>query len=399
MSTGESSSAAERLRELQRLRDDDLISKEEFEAQRARVLDEAFSPGQAETVSGSGAAVPSGSSTERPSDQDVPASSPPEDPPRDPPGERVVNPARWPNWLRITAIVVSGVWIVTVPFMFRRVPRYTWLPYLGVATAVVLVFAIAAGDAGDEADQSAPAPAAHPAGSAVPVLEPTPTRTPEPTPTRTPEPTPTRTPEPTPTRTPEPTPTHAPEPTPTGTPEPTPTHTPEPTPTRTPTTAPTPTPIPWRAAELDHPSVRSALGDADETSRSVSLDEYHSLDITADGKIVPTYRVESALSETDLLTIGGHTAFSAFRALFVNPRVEGVVVTVETKWIDQLGNTEWDFATIAAFERATADRADWSGLEDLVLVDNKRLFCAADAFAIHPAIYTRLGDKGCLLAR
>ena len=58
MPRADSRPAAERLRELQRLRDDDLISDDEFEAQRARILDEAFGPGQTEMASGSGADGP-----------------------------------------------------------------------------------------------------------------------------------------------------------------------------------------------------------------------------------------------------------------------------------------------------------------------------------------------------
>ena len=175
---GDSSTTAERLRELQRLRDDDLISDEEFEAQRARILDEAFGPGQTEMASGSSADGPDGSDADALSDEGA-TSSPPEDQPKpDPPGERVVNPARWPNWLRITAIVLSGIWIVTIPFMLWRAARYTWLPYFGVATAVVLILGIAAGIEGDEADQPAPAAAPRPAATAARTPAPRSTPTP-----------------------------------------------------------------------------------------------------------------------------------------------------------------------------------------------------------------------------
>ncbi len=175
---GDSSTTAERLRELQRLRDDDLISDEEFEAQRARILDEAFGPGQTEMASGSSADGPDGSDADALSDEGA-TSSPPEDQPKpDPPGERVVNPARWPNWLRITAIVLSGIWIVTIPFMLWRAARYTWLPYFGVATAVVLILGIAAGIEGNEADQPAPAAAPRPAATAARTPAPRSTPTP-----------------------------------------------------------------------------------------------------------------------------------------------------------------------------------------------------------------------------
>ena len=173
--------AAERLRELQRLRDEGLITEAEFEERRARILDETFGSGETRDASDSGAGSPGQPDTDPPRDERAPPSGPAEDRPKlDPPGERVVNPVRWPNWLRITAIVFSGVWIVTIPFMFWRASRYTWLPYLGVATAAILVLAIAAGGSGDESDQPAPAPAAQPAGSATPVL-PEAAPTPEPT--------------------------------------------------------------------------------------------------------------------------------------------------------------------------------------------------------------------------
>ena len=61
--------AAERLRELQRLRDDGLISDEEHEAQRARILDEAFGPGQTEIASGSSADDPDRSDADALSDE------------------------------------------------------------------------------------------------------------------------------------------------------------------------------------------------------------------------------------------------------------------------------------------------------------------------------------------
>ena len=379
--SGDGRPAAERLRELQRLRDDELISDDEFEAQRARILDEAFGSADTPTVAKAREDRPSASAravTEPLADGPEPAMGS-EAPGGDSavPRRSPLHPERWPNRLRVLLIVPSGVWLITLPFMFRRNARYTWLPYVGVATVVVLLLSVVSGSEGDESGSEATATPSRSAATAAPARTSAPAQTATPSPTATPAQTAT--------------------PSPTATPAQTATPSPTATPARTPT--PAPTPLPWRAAELNHLSVRSALENADDTIRSVSLDEYHSLDITTDGTVVLTYRVESALSETDLLTIGAHTAFSAFRALFVNPRVEGVGVTVETKWIDQLGNTKWDFATIATFERATADLADWSGLEGLVLGDNKRLFCAADAFAIHPAIYTRLGDKGCLLAR
>lgn len=67
-----------------------------------------------------------------------------------------LNPAHFPNWLRIALIALGGVWLVTIPFMFRRKARYTWLPYAGAATIVLIAVAAVAGGASEEpgADRS-----------------------------------------------------------------------------------------------------------------------------------------------------------------------------------------------------------------------------------------------------
>ena len=109
-----------------------------------------------------------------------------------------------------------------------------------------------------------------------------------------------------------------------------------------------------------------------------------------------TYKAESALKETDLLTIGAQTAFSAHRALFANPNVGSVTVTMTADWTDQFGASSADVTTVSTLDRATVQRIDWGGLEDRVLLDNKHMFCISDAYRIHLGIYSRLGDTGCL---
>ena len=58
--------AAERLRELQRLRDNDLITGEEFDEHRARILDEAPGPGDAPVAAGSPREQPAGDTSLEP---------------------------------------------------------------------------------------------------------------------------------------------------------------------------------------------------------------------------------------------------------------------------------------------------------------------------------------------
>ena len=153
---GDGRPAAERLRQLQRLRDDGLISDDEFEAQRARILNETFSPGEEPIERGRSERGRSPSADRTPpasSARSAPAPAGPADPPHaSATGEgraaddrrSRLHPARFPNWLRIALVAGSGLWLVTIPFMFWRGPRHTWLPYVGAVTIPLFVWAFIA---------------------------------------------------------------------------------------------------------------------------------------------------------------------------------------------------------------------------------------------------------------
>ena len=189
MSTDASGSgrpAAERLRELSGLREGGLLSDEEFEAQRARILDESFGLSEAATEPGSGersAEPPAAGRLESATDLESPGGD------VAPPRRSALHPGRWPDWLRIVLTAASGIWIVTIPLMFWRAARFTWLPYLGAATIAVAALLVAVGSEGQELAPSASAPrpaaataAPQPAATAAspPQDDQTPRRTPEP---------------------------------------------------------------------------------------------------------------------------------------------------------------------------------------------------------------------------
>ena len=171
---------AERLRELHRLRDEGLITAEEFDAQRARILGQAFGGSEIAPSSGAPEARPDptamselAAATGAPSERNAP---------EDAVGDHHAvtergrfHPETFPNWLRITLIVASGLWIVTIPFMFWRKARYTWLPYVGAGTVALLVFGMVVGGGADEPMPSPTAATSSPTATA------TPTRTPAPT--------------------------------------------------------------------------------------------------------------------------------------------------------------------------------------------------------------------------
>lgn len=165
------------------------------------------------------------------------------------------------------------------------------------------------------------------------------------------------------------------------------------------TKAPTPTVTAapqWSSGvPITDASVRTALGRAQSIIRSLDLSKPRTINI--DGAYISvTYKADSALRETDLLTIGAATSYSALRALFANANVQTVTITTLADWTDQFGKTAEETATVATFDRATVAKIDWGGLKDRVESDNKALFCIADTYRIHPGIYSRLENKGCL---
>ena len=177
--------AAERLRDLQQLRDEGLITDEEFEERRNLVLDQTFGsepPTPAAPEIEGGPELPPAEQGRQQSSRTTTSAyaSATDRSDQDETSTGKLHPGNWPGWLRVTLIIASGLWAVTIPFMFWRRNRETWLPYAGIAMLGVLVVGIAFGDAG-ESDSSSVAPS-------------TPVRTAEPTPVRTAEPTPTSTP-------------------------------------------------------------------------------------------------------------------------------------------------------------------------------------------------------------
>jgi len=164
----------------------------------------------------------------------------------------------------------------------------------------------------------------------------------------------------------------------------------------TPATQQTESPSWASGAPLSGDSIREALRDGDELTRSLNIGQPRTVEVDGTA-IYLTYRAEDARGETDLLTVGAQTSFSAHRALFSNPLVQSVTVTVVADWVDQFGATTEDVTTVSTLDRATVDeRIDWGGLKGRVIGDNKIMFCVSDAYNIHRGIYSRLGDLGCL---
>ncbi len=120
--------------------------------------------------------------------------------------------------------------------------------------------------------------------------------------------------------------------------------------------------------------------------------------IPSAGIIVINVSPSAVASEGDTLTIAAQTAVVANKAIWTKyPDARTLTVNTYGTFTDQYGHSSSDVAASITIERSTANHFDYTGLKDRVLQDNKALFCVADGYTIHPAIYRKLGNTGCLL--
>jgi len=164
---------------------------------------------------------------------------------------------------------------------------------------------------------------------------------------------------------------------------------------------------PWpKGAPITQANVKYALGHApkkllcslalSKPMKVVVNDGTGSVDLTY--KTTDSDVCHGSNGEVDQLWIGSATTYGAERAMFQNPRVQQVSVTVLGDWVDQYGKVTSEPSTVSVLGRATVDsRIGWNGLADRVEADNKIMFCASDQRYIHPAIIAKLGDLGCLV--
>ena len=97
-----------------------------------------------------------------------------------------------------------------------------------------------------------------------------------------------------------------------------------------------------------------------------------------------------------MLTVAGASTLVAMAKLFANAEVDRVGISAMAELTGALGNTSTERVTTITINRATADQINWRGFAERQLLDNKHIFCVADAFIIRPVIYNELGDTGCL---
>lgn len=98
------------------------------------------------------------------------------------------------------------------------------------------------------------------------------------------------------------------------------------------------------------------------------------------------------------LTITAHSTLVASKAIFSTyPEVRLLQFTLVEEFTSL--NTGQRFQSVSAaimLDRATADTFDYNGMKDVVILDNKRLFCVAPHHFIYLVTYRDIKDTGCL---
>ena len=172
----------------------------------------------------------------------------------------------------------------------------------------------------------------------------------------------------------------------------------------TPTPEPTDTPEPpWETGPVTEETVREALDDLDNLGlfrADIGKDNITFLSVIphweTDGYIIAIEFKPRGVWSTKFLTVAGQSTLVAMAKLFANDEVDRVQISATAGLIDALGNTSTERVTTATINRAKADQINWQGFADRQSLDNKHIFCVADAFIIRPVLYNELGDTGCL---
>lgn len=185
-------------------------------------------------------------------------------------------------------------------------------------------------------------------------------------------------------------PTEAPTPAPTQAPTETPTPAPA-TPTPAPTANPTPTPPP---STFTVDAVSKSIRDNRNFMPRSSMDK---MQVSISGGLVRFEVEPNLINETDALTVASHNAIVASRAIWTTyPEAQAIQVVVLNELTDQFGAKKVEQITYIQVNRATGEMFQYDGLKSRVISDNKLMFCNADKYQIHPVVYTRIQDKGCL---
>ncbi|MHB8573527.1 MAG: hypothetical protein ACYDAY_11350 [Candidatus Dormibacteria bacterium] len=174
------------------------------------------------------------------------------------------------------------------------------------------------------------------------------------------------------------------------TPAATPTPKASPTPTPPPAVTPTPAVDPHALTEANvHGSIESNKNEmliTDWTNEKIT--------IGPDNSVLVTVEPQNVLDENHMLMIGAEDTFIVARAVLGwYPAAASVQVQALTTFTDTYGKSTSEVAVSLTVTPATAAKFGWDGLADRVKSSAAIMYCDADAYTIHPAIWKNLSSS------
>ena len=175
----------------------------------------------------------------------------------------------------------------------------------------------------------------------------------------------------------------------------------------TPTNASPPPAFHWNGpywtegAGLADDTVRAALKaePQDGLSKSLDLNAPSQLQINpSDRTISVTYDATGAklTHQSDVVELGTDTTYRVFHALFDNPSVQNVTVSITMEMPDTYGKWHTSLVMRLGMNRSRVNGIDWDRLRDLAIDDHDVLFCDADSYYLNPIIQEQILTADCV---
>lgn len=149
----------------------------------------------------------------------------------------------------------------------------------------------------------------------------------------------------------------------------------------------------WPDVEVNAESIRAAIKGAGG-SNTVSVSDKTVKDISFDaGTVIIKMNPGTIWDEKRFLLEFGHSVVSFSEILFKNKLVNKVTLEGYTTFTDQYGKSNEGRGVTITWDRATNDKLDYKGFENLLIGDYTRAYSLAVNYQIHPGIYNGLKNK------
>lgn len=150
--------------------------------------------------------------------------------------------------------------------------------------------------------------------------------------------------------------------------------------TTTNTTTPQNTTTQTQAAPLSSDSVNETLG-GDSTVRSI--------DVT-NGAVTVNYDLGFVNDNNDIIMKSSEDTINKMKKIFTDNRVTSVTIASYGTFTDPNGNDKDELAVSITVNKATADKTNWDGVNDMLASDPTDLLKISDGYSINPSVYNSI---------